>query len=266
MNRFSIEREWLIENHSKKRIALLIVRMPLFNERYVRLLSIGGTLGKLEKRGLDNVFIRFKLKNLAPNDERRIKILLEIERKKNNIKDFGLLTDIPAYLRKSYMLMASHAPRRIRKIAKNIAYKSQTIEDVIRETFEFMKRNFELIDESLNLKEMLITGKGNIETFVSFFVLLCSLVGVPSRKIYGVVAEVNKKYVWAEILTKNGWIEIDPARFSLEISSECIPIKVEEPNSEIPEYRILTVRSPERGLVIGISVNEIMIRARRLLK
>ncbi|WP_202318800.1 transglutaminase-like domain-containing protein [Archaeoglobus neptunius] len=108
----------------------------------------------------------------------------------------------------------------IRSLAEKITANATTDYEKVKAIERFLKTNYKNRYANVDVKDFLFkTRAGTAKQFASAFVLLSQSLGIPSRMVFGYLADpvstnqtifASDAYVWAEVRFKEGWIEFDP--------------------------------------------------------
>lgn len=109
----------------------------------------------------------------------------------------------------------------IRELAESITANATSDYEKIEAIISYLKNNYINTYANTGIKEFLFEKKaGTAREFASAFVLLTQSLGIPSRIVFGYLANptpnnqtifASNAYVWAEVRFKEGWIEFDPS-------------------------------------------------------
>ncbi|WP_456468226.1 transglutaminase-like domain-containing protein [Archaeoglobus sp.] len=120
----------------------------------------------------------------------------------------------------------------IRNLAEKITANATDDYEKVKAIEDYLKNNYinSYLGRGTDVREFLFKTKvGTAREFASAFVLLAQSLGIPSRVVFGYLADpvpenqtifASDAYVWAEVRFKEGWVEFDPSPEGIGIETK----------------------------------------------
>jgi len=242
MGKYNIFQEYLAQNVSKSLLVNVNISIIMVNKNYIKEIHIqGDPLPSLREEENNNIFLKFKFKEIKPREEKVFSVLAAIETKEIS-KEELLYTDIrKAVTRQRIMLIYPEGLRRIRKISERLFRKSKLLIDFEEEIINFIERNFSAKDyeEKMGLEHLLSINEGNKEDIIDFIIALHKNAKIPARKVHGFIEKDSEliPHVWFETRINKIWVPIDPFNKNFgKIKENYIAKKVEYTEKMVSDY------------------------------
>ncbi len=221
--KFNITQFFFIWNVSKALAAEVNVLISVINKRYVTEIIVDGEPKPgLKKDAFDNVFLRYRFKEIKPREELPAFSSAILNTKSIDESDWFFNDKRIAVVRKRLMLVYPEGLRRIRKISERLFRKSQLLIDFEKEIIEFIERNFEVIKSNSdeqetvneNIEDLLKNNVGTVDQITDFAIALHKNNNIRTRKVHGYIYEKGEisPHSWLEVNIKGHWAPVDPAR------------------------------------------------------
>ena len=251
-----------VKNSSKALAKNINIYFPIANRAYLDVEPVvdGKPKPGLKKDKFDNVYLRFRIKELRHGEQVTLTSFFQLETKKLD-KENLLFESLWKARKKRVTLIYPEGLRRIKKIAERLYRKSKLLMDFEEEIAGFIERNFRVSkgEDEENLETLLRNNRGNIETIVDFIIALHKNVSIPARKVKGVLF-LNEKnepieHYWIEVRILGEWVPIDAIYYNFgKFEDKYLAIRVIEELQEGPEVKSIYTLSKKyikRALIIG---------------
>jgi len=251
-----------VKNSSKALAKNINLYFPITNRAYLAFEPIvdGKPKPGLKKDKLDNLYLRFKIKELRYGEEATLVSFFNLETKKLNKEDL-LYESLRKARKKKITLIYPEGLRRIKKIAERLYRKSKLLLDFEEEIAGFIERNFHVskgVHES-DLETLIRDNIGNIETIVDFVIALHKNVLILARKVKGIFffddSDEPVEHFWIEVKISGEWVPIDVINRNFgRLEDKYLAIKVIERFQEGAEVKAtynLSKKYIRKALVIG---------------
>ncbi len=248
--KFNITQLFAIGNISKALAAEVNVLISIINRRYIKEVIVDGDPKPgLKKDAFNNVFLRYRFKEIKPREEFPAYSYSIIDTQGIDESDWFFSDKRIAVTRKRIMLVYPEGLRRIRKISERLFHKSKLLIDFEKEIFEFIERNFEVIKNNLNehetnnetLEDLLKNNVGTIDQITDFVIALHKNNNIKARKVHGYIYEKGAitPHSWLEVNIKGKWAPVDPVRKQIgKISENYIAKKIDFTERNIQDIQV----------------------------
>ena len=242
-----INKIFVAKNVSKSLAVDVNILISLINKRYAEKIDVDGDPKPgLKKDSLENIFVRYRFKEIKPKESFPMIMSAEVVTKKIDYSDLLFQDKRYAQSKKKQMLVYPEGLRRIRKIAERLFNKSKLIIDFEKEITGFIKRNFKIMNESdlgnenqSDLEKLIHTNMGTVRDIISFAIALHKHNKIHVRRVMGLkINSTAEKHYWIEIKVGKNWVPVDVINgYYGYVPDDFLALKIDYSEKIIQDYQ-----------------------------